>query len=128
MSSGTPIRLFEAPLQGAVELNATMEAPLALFCEQVRARLGGVTAASGVPQRVNEHNSLALTLGGVNGQEVHILIAVSGQVAWPLAADYRTSARWVVHVRDTVDALALAGSLVAQLDLGSLLTLAAKRN
>lgn len=121
MSSGTPTRLFETPLQGAVELNAAMKVPLATFCDQIRARLGRVMAASGVPQRVNEHNSLALTLGGNNGQTVYILIAVSGQVAWPHPADYRTSARWVVHVRDTVDALALVGALVTQLELGSLL-------
>lgn len=41
---------------------------------------------------------------------MHILIAVRGQVAWPFSADYRTPARWVVHVRDMVDVLALVGT------------------
>ena len=65
-------------------------------------QLGPVTRICCQPQRVGVNSSVAVALEGRSGQQVHLLLTVSGHEGWPSEEEY-AHPRWYIPVTDAAD-------------------------
>lgn len=103
VSSMHPVgSVFVLPPQGRPAVSRDTRDNLERLRGHLQAQLGQVTRVCCQPQRVGVNSSVAVTMEGRSGQEVNLLLTVSGHEGWPSEEDY-AHPRWYIPVIDAAD-------------------------
>ncbi len=94
--------VFVLPPQGLPGASHATRDNLERLRGHLQKQLGPVTCICCQPQRVGVNSSVAVTLEGQSGQQVNLLLTVSGHEGWPSEEEY-AHPRWYISVTDAAD-------------------------
>ncbi|HAO0314881.1 TPA: acetyltransferase [Escherichia coli] len=94
--------VFVLPPQGQPGASRATRDNLECLRGHLLTQLGQVTRVCCQPQRVGVNSSVAVALEGLSGQQVHLLLTVSGHESWPSEEEY-AHPRWYLPVTDAAD-------------------------
>lgn len=103
VSQGHPAgSVFVLPPQGQPGASRATRDNLERLRGHLQKQLGQATRICCQPQRVGVNSSVAVALEGRSGQQVHLLLTVSGHECWPSEEEY-AHPRWYIPVTDAAD-------------------------
>ncbi|EFN9269306.1 TPA: acetyltransferase [Escherichia coli] len=94
--------VFVLPPQGQPGASRATRDNLERLRGHLQKQLGPVTRICCQPQRVGVNSSVAVALEGRSGQQVNLLLTVSGHEGWPSEEEY-AHPRWYIPVTDAAD-------------------------